>query len=80
VVEYLGRRSGQHRELVTQYVVHGRTVRIRVGSAARKTWWRNFESPHPLRLRLAGEEHAVRAHVEQHGALVSVTADLDVPV
>jgi hypothetical protein len=78
VVEYLGRRSGQHHELVTQYVVEGRTVRIGVGAAGRKTWWRNFESPHPLRLRLAGVDHAVTAHVEREGDRVSVVAELDV--
>jgi hypothetical protein len=79
VVEYLGRRSGQHRGLVTQYAVEGRNIRIGVGFAARKTWWRNFNSPHPLRLRLAGDDYAVMAHVEREGDQVSVVAKLDVP-
>ena len=79
VVEYLGRRSGQHRQLVTQYTLEGRTVRIRVGVAARKTWWRNFTSPHLLRLRLAGDEYAVTGHVEREGELIRVVADLDAP-
>jgi hypothetical protein len=79
VVEYLGRRSGRHCELVTQYVVEGRTVRIDVGASGRKTWWRNFSSPHPLRLRLAGADYDVVAHVEREGDRMSVVAELDVP-
>ena len=54
VVEYLGSRSGQRHRLVTHYVTDGRTVHIKVGMAERKTWWRNFRTPHPVRLRLAG--------------------------
>jgi hypothetical protein len=77
VVEYLGRRSGKHHQLVTQYTVEGQTVRITVGVAARKTWWRNFASPHPLRLRLAGDDYAVTGHVEREGELIRVVADLD---
>jgi hypothetical protein len=79
VVEYLGRRSGQHRELVTQYTVEGRTIRIGVGVAARKTWWRNFQGPHRLRVRLAGDDYAVMGHVEREGDLIRVVAELDAP-
>lgn len=77
VVEYVGRRTGQPRRLVTQYVADGRTVRIMVGLAERKTWWRNFQSPYPVRLRLAGVDHDAMAHVERRGGGVVVVADLE---
>jgi hypothetical protein len=79
VVEYLGRRSGEHRELVTQYAIEGRTIRICVGAAERKTWWRNFESPHPASLLLSGDDYAVVAHVERKGDVIGVVAELDIP-
>ena len=43
----------------------------------RKTWWRNFSTPHRMRLRLAGEEHDATAHVERVGDRVRVLVDLD---
>ena len=82
VVDYMGRRTGQRHQLVTQYVTDGRTVRIRVGMAERKTWWRNFQQPHPVRLRLAGADHNASAHLVRDGNQVSVIAELnptDVP-
>ena len=77
IVEYMGRRSGQRHRLVTQYVTHGRTVRIGVGMSERKTWWRNFQATHPVRLRLAGEDHDATAHVERSGGQVCVVAELE---
>lgn len=76
VVEYRGRRSGKHRQLVTQYATDGPTVRIRVGMAGRKTWWRNFTTPQPMHLLLAGESFDTTAHVVREGNLVSVVTDL----
>ncbi|WP_407342137.1 hypothetical protein [Pengzhenrongella phosphoraccumulans] len=76
VVEYRGRRSGRAYQLVTAYVVNGRSVRIQVGTPGRKTWWRNFEEPHPLRLRLAGADHVAVAQVVHDGGQVRVVADL----
>lgn len=76
VVEYRGRHSGRRRHLVTQYVLHGRTVRIGVGRAPGKTWWRNFRSGYPVRLWLAGEAHDLTAHVERQGDRVDVVAEL----
>ena len=55
-------------------------MRIRVGGADRKTWWRNFRQPAPVHLRLAGVDHDAVAHVGTHGAVVVVEAllrDLD---
>ena len=55
VVEYVGRRSGDRHQLVAQYVRNDREVRVSVGAADHKTWWRNFLTPHPMRLHLAGD-------------------------
>jgi hypothetical protein len=76
VVEYFGRRSGQHHQLVTQYVIQGTTVRIEVGMADRKTWWRNFVTGHPVRLRLRGQDHDTIARVVRENNRVSVVAEL----
>jgi hypothetical protein len=79
VIEYLGRRSGRRHRLVTGYAIVGRTVRIRVGRAERKSWWRNFMAPYPMHLRIAGQDHEVTAHVERENNLVTVVAELVVP-
>ena len=76
VVEYSGRRSGRPIRLVTAYRTDGQTVRIRVGVAQRKTWWRNFSTAHPVRLRLGGRDHDATAHVVFDGDRVYVVADL----
>ena len=74
VVEYSGRRTGRRHQLVTLYTAHGRTVRIGVGRPRSKTWWRNFETSHPIRLRLAGADYDGVAHLERAGATVIVVA------
>lgn len=76
VVQYTGRRSGLAHELVTQYVMDGPTVRISVGRSENKTWWRNFQTPYPMGLHLAGDAHTAMAHVERNGNLVFVLAEL----
>ena len=77
VVEYRGRRSDRPTTVVTGYAGTGSRVVITVGWPDRKTWWRNFETPHPVHLRLAGEEHDATAQVERVGAVVRVLVDLD---
>ena len=77
MIEYLGRRSGQHHELVTQYVKEGSTVRIEVGMFDRKTWWRNLKTDHPVRLRLAGQDYDLTGHVVRERNRVSVLVELD---
>jgi hypothetical protein len=77
VVEYLGRRSGQPRRLVTQYVIAGNTVHINVGMSDRKTWWRNFTPGHPLRLQLADHGYATTGHVVRQGDRIEVVAELE---
>jgi hypothetical protein len=77
VVEYSGRRSGTRHQLVTQYVRHGATVRVRIGAAERKTWWRNFLAPRAVRLHLAGQDYDATAHVVREDGRVSLVAELD---
>lgn len=77
VVEYQGRRTGKHHQLVTQYTKEARTVSIEVGMAERKTWWRNFRTTRPLRLRLAGHDYDATARVRREDNVVHVIADLD---
>ncbi len=82
VLEYVGRRSGLSYQLVTMYVTKGTTVRITVGMARHKTWWRNFSTPRPLHLRLAGVDHDAVAHVVREGDAgdrVTVVAELSPP-
>lgn len=78
VVAYEGRRTGRRHALVAGYRLDGCTVRIRAGRPDGKQWWRNFETPHPVSLRLAGHDHATVAVVERDGAAVTVTAELAV--
>ena len=76
VVEYVGRRTGQRHQLITQYSLHGTTVHIGVGAADRKSWWRNFEQPARMRLRLAGEDHDAIARVVRGDEGVVLEASL----
>jgi hypothetical protein len=78
LVDYDGRRTGEHHQLVTMYTVDGKTARITVGKPEWKTWWRNFSEPHPLRLRLAGHDHDTAAQVVREEDRVFVIAQLDI--
>ena len=79
VLQYVGRRTGDHHQLVTMYASEGPNVRITVGMAEHKTWWRNFETPWPLQMRLAGVNHEAVAHVVREGEYVTVVAELTPP-
>lgn len=76
VVEYAGRRTGLRHTLVAIYATDGSTVRINVGMAESKTWWRNFEEPRLIQLRLAGTDHEALAHLVRDGDQVSIIAEL----
>ncbi|WP_407342146.1 hypothetical protein [Pengzhenrongella phosphoraccumulans] len=77
VIEYRGHRTGRRRCLVAQYINDGKSVRIRAGMADRKTWWRNFEEPHPIGLLLAGVDYELMACVARDGdGAVTVVAEL----
>jgi hypothetical protein len=74
VARYSGRRSGRPHQLVTQYVREGTTVRIDVGRADAKTWWRNFQGQQPIDLHLAGVDRHLTAHVVREGSRVWVVS------
>ena len=67
VIRYTGARTGQRRELVAGYARAGTAVWIWVGGAASKRWWRNFRTPAPVELWLAGE-HLTGRGVAVEGA------------
>ena len=71
VIRYTGARTGRRRELVAGYARSGAAVWIWVGSAASKRWWRNFRTPAPVELWLAGE------HLTGRGVAVEGAADSD---
>ena len=68
VLRYKGRRSGQQRELVVQYVRDGNRVWIVPGQPDRKRWWRNMLEPHTVELWLAGEHLSGVARVLTNAA------------
>lgn len=69
VIRYTGARTGQRRELVAGYARAGGAVWIWVGGAEDKRWWRNFRTPAPVELWLAGE------HVTGRGVAVEGSVD-----
>jgi hypothetical protein len=69
VLRYTGATSGQERELVAGYARTGTTAWIWVGDAAAKRWWRNFRTPAPVELWLAGE------HVRGRGVAIEGAVD-----
>jgi hypothetical protein len=69
VLRYTGARTGQRRELVAGYARAGTAAWIWVGGAETKRWWRNFRTPAPVELWLAGE------HVTGRGVAVEGAAD-----
>jgi hypothetical protein len=67
VIRYTGARTGQRRELVAGYARTGAAAWIWVGGADAKRWWRNFRTPAPVELWLAGE-HVTGRGVAVEGA------------
>jgi hypothetical protein len=54
-IRYSGRRSRAPHRLVTGYVTADRAALVMVGRPETKTWWRNFQEPHPAWLLLRGD-------------------------
>jgi hypothetical protein len=68
VIRYTGARTGQRRELVAGCAQAGAAAWIWVGGAQSKRWWRNFRTPAPVELWLAGE-HLTGRGVAVEGAV-----------
>jgi hypothetical protein len=54
-LRYAGRRSGHRYVLPVQYARAGDRLILWPQDAQRKTWWRNFITPQPVAVRLAGQ-------------------------
>jgi deazaflavin-dependent oxidoreductase (nitroreductase family) len=62
-LRYTGRRSGRQFVLPVQYAwASGRLV-VAPQGAESKTWWRNFRTPQPVTVRLAGRVRDGQARV-----------------
>ena len=76
MLRYRGRRTGQIRELVVQYVRDGDRVWIVPGQPDRKRWWRNMLDPCPVELWLAADRLSGVAHVVTDSAGEEMTRGL----
>ena len=79
VLRYRGRRSGQARELVVQYVRDGDRVWVMPGQPNRKQWWHNMREPMPVELWLAGQNlHGVASAISDRDQPTDVVDALTV--
>jgi deazaflavin-dependent oxidoreductase (nitroreductase family) len=63
ILSYEGRRSGRRYEVPLQYLEVDEAIVILAGNADEKTWWRNFETPAVVTMRLRGRDVEAKAHV-----------------
>jgi deazaflavin-dependent oxidoreductase (nitroreductase family) len=68
LLTYTGRRSGKQFTLPLQYLEDGTTLAIWAGAPGGKTWWRNFETPEAVTVRLRGVDRAGTAHLITNAA------------
>jgi hypothetical protein len=54
LLTYRGRRSGHGLSVPVAYARDGRDLVVYVGHHEAKQWWRNFEQPEPVHVRLRG--------------------------
>ena len=62
-LSYTGRRTGRQYSVPLQYARDADRVVVVPQGAESKTWWRNFLTPQPVRVRLKGRLHDGVAHV-----------------
>ena len=53
-LRYTGRRSGRRVTIPVGYQWHDDAIEVLVSKADRKQWWRNFETPRRVELRVRG--------------------------
>lgn len=63
VLRYVGRRTGQTRELVVQYARDGDRIWVVPARPDRKRWWRNLWAPQPVEVWLQGARSRGTARV-----------------
>jgi deazaflavin-dependent oxidoreductase (nitroreductase family) len=66
-LRYTGRRSGRQYELPVQYAGAGDHLVVRPQRWQHATWWRNFRTPQPVTVRLAGRLREGTARVVDPG-------------
>ncbi len=66
-LRYTGRRSGRQYVLPVQYADAGDHLVVRPQQWQHSTWWRNFRTPQPVTVRLAGRLHEGTARVVDPG-------------
>ena len=66
-LRYTGRRSGRQYVLPVQYAGAGDQLVVWPQHWQRSTWWRNFRTPQPVTVRLAGRLHEGTARVVDPG-------------
>ena len=66
-LRYTGRRSGRQYALPVQYAGAGDHLVVWPQHWERSTWWRNFRTPQPVTVRLAGRLHEGTARVVDPG-------------
>ena len=64
VLSYTGRRSGKAYAVPLQYIDVRGTLHVWAGSPGEKTWWRNFEQPAVVDLRVRGREIVAKAEAD----------------
>ena len=67
-VTVTGRRSGRRSTIPVGYQRDGDTLVVMVSQAARKNWWRNFEEPRGVEVRLRGRRRRGMAEVVAPGS------------
>jgi deazaflavin-dependent oxidoreductase (nitroreductase family) len=60
---YTGRRSGRQFTLPVQYARDGERLLVAVQDPAAKKWWRNFQTPQEVSVRLRGKARRGTASV-----------------
>ena len=66
-LRYTGRRSGRQYVLPVQYAGAGDELVVWPQHWQHSTWWRNFRTPQPVTVRLAGRLHEGTARVVDPG-------------
>jgi hypothetical protein len=74
LLSFEGRRSGRRIELPVSAREEDGALVVRVGLPERKTWWRNFEAPRPVRVLREGhwQDGVGRAVADDGGVRVVV--------
>lgn len=68
VVSWSGRKSGRRFSIPTGYQRDGDDVVVMLSKPGEKTWWKNFRSPWPADLLLAGRERTAMGELVPPGS------------